>query len=159
MSDAKGRVPPFQLKRNVQYELQASDASGKVLARLYYTPFKRSNHLVRLLGPSTDAATLDASTGQVATGAGFSATLVRYLGGAFRHDFMETLSVTGGNDLLTDMTAGRTMVSVGLYMSDQNKNGKSDYGKSFTSNFLVGTDVFLDAMVEYHALADSDKMV
>lgn len=145
MSDAKGRVPPFQLKRNVQYELQATDSSGKVLARLYYAPFKRSNHLVRFLAPSTDQATLEASTGQVAMGEGFSAALIRYLGGAFRHDLGETLSVTGGNDVLTDMTAGKTMVSVGLYMSDQNKNGMSEYGQSFTSNFLVGTDVFIDA--------------
>jgi pimeloyl-ACP methyl ester carboxylesterase len=144
-SDAKGQVAPFQLKRNVQYELQATDSAGKLLTRTYYTPFKRSNHLVRLLAPSGDPNTLESSTGQVASGAGFSALLTRYLGGAFRHDLNETLSVIGSNDLLSDMTAGRTMVSVGLYLSDQNENGMSDYGQSFTSSFLVGTDVFIDA--------------
>jgi hypothetical protein len=56
----------------------------------------------------------------------------------------EVLSVNG-SDVLTDMTAGRTQVTVGLYLSDQNKNGKSEYGQSFTSNFLAGTDLFLDA--------------
>lgn len=50
MSDAQGKVAAFTLKRNVQYELQASDSSGKSLARLYFPPFKRSNRLVRFLG-------------------------------------------------------------------------------------------------------------
>jgi hypothetical protein len=143
-SDAQGRVPAFTLERNVQYELLASDASAKPISRVYFTPFKRSNRLVRFLAPSGDATAQSSSTGMVATGAGFSAISARYLGGAFRHDFDEVLSV-GGTDTLTDMTAGRTMVTVGLYMSDQNKNGTSEYGQSFTSNFLAGTDVFLDA--------------
>ena len=90
------------------------------------------------------AAFSRASRSAVAAGAGFSAVSARYLGGAFRHDLKEELSV-GGNNLLSDMTAGRTMVTVGLYLSDQNKNGTSELGLSFTSNFLAGTDVFLDA--------------
>jgi hypothetical protein len=144
MSDAKGRVPAFQLKRNVQYELQASDASGKIIARNYFTPFKRSNRLVRFLAPSGDPGVLAQRTGMVATSADFSAISARYLGGSFRHDLNETLTV-GDKDVLTDMTAGRSIVTVGLFMSDQNKNKKSDYGVSFTSNFLVGTDVYFDA--------------
>lgn len=144
MSDAKGRVPAFQLKRNVQYELQASDASGKIIARNYFTPFKRSNRLVRFLAPSGDATVLSQSTGMVATGTGFAAISARYLGGSFRHDLNESLTV-GDTDVLTDMTAGRSIVTVGLFMSDQNMNSKSDYGVSFTSNFLVGTDVYFAA--------------
>jgi hypothetical protein len=115
MSDANGRVAPFTLKRNVQYELQVSAASGKPIARVYFAPFKRSNRLVRFLAPSGDAQVESSSSGMVATGP------------------------------ITDMTAGRTMVTVGLYLSDQNKNGKSELGQSFSSNFLAGTDVFLDA--------------
>jgi hypothetical protein len=80
----------------------------------------------------------------VATSADFSAISARYLGGSFRHDLKEALTV-GDKDVLTDMTAGRSIVTVGLFMSDQNKNKKSDYGVSFTSNFLVGTDVYFDA--------------
>jgi hypothetical protein len=63
MSDAKGRIPPFTLKRNVQYELQASDASGKPIARVYFAPFKRSNRLVRFLAPSGDAQVEASSSG------------------------------------------------------------------------------------------------
>lgn len=144
MSDAKGRVPAFTLKRNVQYELQASDSTGKPIARVYFTPFKRSNRLVRFLAPSGEAMVEASSSGMVATGPGFTGISARYVGGAFRHDLKEVLSVNG-SDVLTDMTAGRTMVTVGLYLSDQNKNGKSEFGQSFSSNFLAGTDVFIDA--------------
>lgn len=144
MSDAKGRVPAFTLKRNVQYELQASDASGKPIARLYFAPFKRSNRLVRFLAPSGEAQVEASSSGMVATGPGFAGISARYLGGAFRHDLKEVLLVNG-SDVLSDMTAGRSQVTVGLYLSDQNKNGMSEFGQSFSSNFLAGTDVFIDA--------------
>src|SRR5205814_3143898 len=97
-----------------------------------------------LLAPSMMPLVSGMTSDKVAKGDGFSAFVGRYLAGAFRHDLGDVLNFNG-SDVLTDENAGKTQITVGLFMSDQNMNGMSDLGASFTSSFIVGTDVFVDA--------------
>jgi pimeloyl-ACP methyl ester carboxylesterase len=137
-----GHVGPVELDRGVAYEFKGIDASGKVVGRMYFGPFKRSNRLVRFLSPSANPLVVATTTGQVKVGADHSALVLRYLAGAFRHDLGNSLKVNGA-EVLTDANAGRSTSTVGLFMSDQNMNKKSDLGAAFSAPFIVGTDVFI----------------
>jgi lipase/lipase (class 2) len=145
MPDEKtGHIGPLSLKRLVQYDFKAIDADGTTLGHVFFSPFKRSNRLARFLSPSKTAVVAAATTDQVTRDAGFTAFVARNLPGAFRHDLGDVLKLDG-NDVLTDDNAGRTLITVGLFMSDQNKNGTSDLGAVFMQSFIIGTDVFVDA--------------
>src|SRR5262249_2140672 len=66
--EADGHFGPIQLKRDPQYEIKGFDDQGNLVGYQYATPFKRSNHLVRLLTPSGNAAIAAASTDRVVRG-------------------------------------------------------------------------------------------
>lgn len=134
----------IELKRLQQYEMRAFDKDGKILGHVAFSPFKRSNRLVRLLSPSTNPLVAGFTTDMVKLGDKHTAMVARYLPGAFRHDLGDKLLVDG-NDVLTDDNAGKTLITVGLFMSDQNTNQKSDLGVDFSQSFIVGTDVYVDA--------------
>jgi pimeloyl-ACP methyl ester carboxylesterase len=142
--EADGHIGPIQLKRLVQYDFKAINGLGKVMGHLYYSPFKRSNRLVRFLSPSATPLVASMSTDRVVKGDGFSALVGRYLAGAFRHDLGDSLKING-EEVLVDANAGKTQIVVGLFISDQNMNGKTDLGGTSPGSFLMLTDVFMDA--------------
>jgi pimeloyl-ACP methyl ester carboxylesterase len=142
--DEKGHVGPIQLKRGVQYEFKALDAQGKTLGWVYFSPFKRSNRLARFLSPSSNPLVVGMTSGKVKIGPGNTAMVMRYYGGAFRPDLMNSLKVDG-NEVLSADNSPRNSPTVGLFMSDQNDNQMSDLGSIFSAPFIVGTDVYIDA--------------
>ncbi|HKU36986.1 MAG TPA: hypothetical protein VJR89_02530 [Polyangiales bacterium] len=144
MSDGAGHVGPLQLRRGVAYEFKGIDAQGKVIGRMYFGPFKRSNRLVRFLSPSQNILVVGTTSGRVAIGSGHSALVLRYLGGAFRSDLGNSLKINGVETLTAD-NAGRATSTVGLFMADQNMNKMSELGAAFSAPFIVGTDVYVDA--------------
>jgi pimeloyl-ACP methyl ester carboxylesterase len=139
-----GHVGPIQLERLVQYEFRGIDGQGKVQGHVFFTPFKRSNRLARFLSPSQNPLVASLTTNMVVKGDKFSALVGRYMGGAFRHDLGNSLKFNAA-EVLSDDNAGRTQITVGLFMSDQNMNGMSDLGVAFSQPFIVGTDVYVDA--------------
>jgi hypothetical protein len=139
-----GHVGPLQLKRGVAYEFKGIDAADKVIGRMYFGPFKRSNRLLRFLSPSQNILVVGTTTGRVITGPGHSGLVLRYLGGAFRSDLGNSLKIDGAETLTND-NAGRATSTVGLFMADQNMNKKSELGAVFSAPFIVGTDVYVDA--------------
>ncbi len=148
-----------QLKRNVFYEFAGYDSKGTLVGYQYFTPFKRSNRLMRLLSPasSTDGSgvigtEVASMTTDKATRSTGSVTLVtRWAGGSFRQDLGAIMTVAGSN-VLTAMNAPAPQGSgnliggvVGLFMEDKNGNGKSDLGLVDSAPFIAFTDVFMDA--------------
>ncbi|HEX4337033.1 MAG TPA: alpha/beta fold hydrolase [Polyangiaceae bacterium] len=153
-----GHFGPFLLRRNVPYEFKGYDNNGKLLGYQYFTPFKRSNRLVRLLTPAyaddgsgVGAAIASASTDNIVNSPAHSAIVGRWAGGGFRQDLGGSLTLDG-TEVLTSDTAGANALAnsataggvVGLFMYDANKNGKSDLGMVTSGPFLMFTDVFID---------------
>jgi hypothetical protein len=167
MPDATGHFGPFTVKRGVPYEFTGYDATGKLIGYQYYSPFKRSDRLVRLIGPADDGSALgttiaNQSTNKIVRSSKYTAVIALWAGGAFRQDLGASLTVdepmsgfpSGGSDVLTDGNAGAGAFSasqslnggvVGFYMFDKNGNGKTDLGLVDSSAFQAYTDVFLDA--------------
>jgi pimeloyl-ACP methyl ester carboxylesterase len=151
--DATGHFGPIKLKRGVAYEFKGFDDDDKLVGYSYFTPFKRSNRLVRLLIPPHDPGIAAASTDKVTpTGKGYSALLAQWSGGAFRYDLGASLKIDG-DEVLTDENAGNKALMtqalsggvVGFFMWDKNQNGKSDLGLVDSTSFIAYTDVFVDA--------------
>jgi pimeloyl-ACP methyl ester carboxylesterase len=157
-SDATGHFGPFTARRGVPYELVGYDASGKIIGYQYFSPFKRSNRLVRLLSPaSAQDGTLaggliaSQSTDHITKTPNSMGIVARWYGGAFRQDLGASLKIDGV-EVLTDGNAGTTAMTgqlaggvVGFFMFDANQNGKTDLGLPFQGPFLGFTDVFIDA--------------
>ncbi len=162
--DANGHFTAT-IKRNVYYEFAGYGSNGKLVGYQYFTPFKRSNRLVRFLSPasSSDGATVDgvkngggliasASTNKATRDPNSSTVIAQWLGGAFRQDLGASLKVNG-SEVLTSQNAGDEafMTSalaggvVGLFLEDKNKNGMSDLGLVDSTYFIAFTDVFIDA--------------
>jgi pimeloyl-ACP methyl ester carboxylesterase len=155
-----GHIPPTMLKRGVYYEFKGFDANGKVIGYQYFTPFIRSNRLVRFLSPASasDGTAVGGLVASMSTDH-FVRTpnsvdmVARWSGGAFRQDLGASLKIDG-NEVLTSGNSGTAAFAasqslmggvVGLFMYDANKNGKSDFGLVYSGPFLSFTDVFLDA--------------
>jgi hypothetical protein len=148
-SDPTGHFGPVQLKRNVPYEFKGYDSTGKLIGYQYFTPFKRSNRLVRLLTPSNNTLIAAASTDNIVRGPNHVALVARWAGGAFRQDLGASLKIDG-NEVLTADNAGTPAIAttngvVGLFMYDANQNMKSDLGLVASGPFIAFTDVFMDA--------------
>jgi pimeloyl-ACP methyl ester carboxylesterase len=143
-ADAKGHFGPIKLKRNVAYELKGYDAAGELIGYQYFTPFKRSNRLVRLLVPSGNQLVAGATSDNFKRTEKQMAIVVRYAPGAFRQDLGDELLIDG-KQVLTPDNAGKTQMVVGLFVYDANENSATDLGASFSAPFVVGTDVFIDA--------------
>jgi pimeloyl-ACP methyl ester carboxylesterase len=143
-ADSTGHVKPFKLKRLTAYEFKALGADGKLVGHAYFPPFIRSNRLLRFLAPSQNLVVSALSTDRLERGAGFSAVVARTYQGTFRHDLGRSLTMNG-TEVLTDGTAGDDTATVGLFMSDQNLNKKTDLGVAFQVTFMAGTDVYMDA--------------
>jgi pimeloyl-ACP methyl ester carboxylesterase len=157
-SDASGHFGPFTLRRGVPYEMVGYDAKGNVIGYQYFSPFKRSNHLVRLLSPaSAQDGTLaggliaSQSTDHITRTPNSVGIVARWYGGAFRQDLGASLKIDG-TEVLTDGNAGASAMQgqlaggvVGFFMFDANQNGKTDLGLPFQGPFLGFTDVFIDA--------------
>jgi hypothetical protein len=150
--DASGNFGPIQLKRNVAYEFAGYDTNGKLVGYSYFTPFKRSNRLVRLLTPSTNALVASQTTDKIVRGPNHSAIVALWAGGGFRQDLGASMKVNG-MEVLTDQNAGATALGsanlaggvVGFFMYDANMNMMSDLGLVTSSSFIAYTDVFMDA--------------
>ena len=150
--DADGHFGPIQLKRDAFYEFKGFDAQGALVGYQYFTPFKRSNRLVRMLSPSPNAVIAAASTGLVVRGPGHAALIARWDGGGFRQDLGASLKIDG-MEVLTSENAGEEALAqpaldggvVGFFMYDANTNGQTDLGLVTSSPFLAFTDVFMDA--------------
>jgi hypothetical protein len=117
----------------------------------YYTPFKRTNRLVRLLTPPADPALRAASTDRITRGPNHVVWVARSAGGAFRHDLGDSLQIDG-TEVLTDENAGTAALAttalrggvVGIFFYDANQNGQTELGLPFSTSFIAGTDVFMD---------------
>jgi pimeloyl-ACP methyl ester carboxylesterase len=159
MGDATGHFGPVQLKRNVQYVFQGYDQTGKLVGWQYFTPFRRDNHLVRLLSPasSSDGSPVGGlvasqSTNHVVSSPSTVVVIARWAQGGFRQDLGASLKVNGA-EVLTSQNAGlgAAMNSslqggiAALFMEDANKNGQSDLGLPYVTTFIAFTDVFMDA--------------
>ena len=128
--DADGHFGPIQLKRDAFYEFKGFDAQGALVGYQYFTPFKRSNRLVRMLSPSPNAVIAAASTGLVVRGPEHAALIARWDGGAFRQDLGASLTIDG-TEVLTSENAGEEALAqpaldggvVGFFMYDANTNG------------------------------------
>jgi pimeloyl-ACP methyl ester carboxylesterase len=157
--DATGHFGPISLKRNVPYEFVGYDAKGNLVGYAYYTPFKRSNRLVRMLAPASasdgspvGAEVAAASTDHAIRSPNSVTVVAQWAGGAFRQDLGASLLVDG-KEVLTDANAGNTALMnsslaggvVGLFMDDANKNGKTDLGLAYATSFVAFTDVFMQA--------------
>lgn len=158
MPDAKGHFHAT-LKRNVFYEFAGFAATGKLIGYQYYTPFKRSNWLLRLLSPSSknDGSSVggliaSASTDKATRDPNSTTVVVRWAGGAFRQDLGASLKINGSEVLTSDNSGTGAFATsalaggvVGLFLEDKNKNGKSDLGLVDSTSFIAFTDVFIDA--------------
>ena len=152
MPDADGHFGPIQVKRNVAYEFTGYDADGKLVGYSYFTPFKRSNRLVRLLTPSNDPLIAGQSTDHVVRGPHHAAIVARWSGGAFRQDLGASLAIDG-MEVLTSENAGTAALAtralnggvVGLFMYDDDLNAQTDLGLVYSTSFIAFTDVFLPA--------------
>jgi len=150
MSDADGHFGPFELDRNVAYEFKGFDADGTVVGYQYFTPFKRSNRLLRMLSPSKQTFIAALSTDHVLRGPNHVGIVARWAGGAFRQDLGASLTIDG-EEVLSSVNAGEEALKVqalnggvvGLFMFDDNENSKSDLGLVYSSSFLSFTDVFV----------------
>lgn len=143
-SDPQGRSGAFKIKRNTPYEFKALDADGKLVGHVYFAPFKRSNRLVRFLGPSKNILVSSLSTDQLKLSPNHAVIVARTLAGAFRQDLGQSLKIDG-KEVLTAENAGRAANVVGLFMSDQNLSEESDLGVAFSAPFVMGTDVFMSS--------------
>lgn len=157
--DPDGHFGPIKLKRNVPYEIKGFDANGKLIGYQYFTPFKRSNRLVRLLSPASaddgsavGGAIASLSTDHIVRDKGHVALVARWAGGAFRQDLGASLTIDG-KEVFTSENAGEAAFSaaglsggvVGFFMSDMNTNKKTDLGLPYSAPFLAFTDVYMDA--------------
>ncbi len=158
-ADATGHFGPILLKRNVEYETTGYDATGNVVGHQYFTPFRRSNRLVRLLSPasSTDGSAVGGVIAAMSTNHAIKSpksvtVLSRWYGGAFRQDLGATMTVDG-TEVLTSANSGTSALAttalaggvVGFFMDDANQNGKTDLGLPSSGPFIAFTDVFIDA--------------
>jgi hypothetical protein len=150
--DAGGHFGPLHLRRNVAYEFKGFDEQGTLIGYQYFTPFKRSNRLVRLLSPSRNPVIAGSSTDHVVRGPNHVAVVARWAGGAFRQDLGASLTIDGA-EVLTSENAGTDALNVqvlnggvvGLFMYDANTNGQTDLGLAYSTFFIAFTDVFMDA--------------
>lgn len=150
--DPDGHFGPIKVKRGVAYEIKGFDEAGNLIGYQYFTPFKRSNHLVRLLSPSSNPLIAGASTDHIVRDAGHVALVGRWAGGAFRQDLGASLLVDG-KEVLTSGNAGADAFSasglnggvVGFFMCDADGNKQTDLGLYYSGPFLAFTDVYMDA--------------
>jgi hypothetical protein len=157
-SDANGHFLTT-LKRNAFYEFAGYAADGGLIGYQYFTPFKRSNRLVRFLSPasasdgSSVGGLIATETTNKATRSASSATvLARWAGGAFRQDLQATLDVNALQVLTSANTGAQAFTNsslnggvVGLFMEDKNQNGVSDLGLVDSAAFIAFTDVSIPA--------------
>lgn len=149
---ADGHFGPVQLKRGPIYEFKGFNDEGELVGYQYFTPFKRSNHLVRLLSPSSNPAIAAASTDRVVRGPGHTALIARWDAGGFRQDLGGSMRIDG-TEVLTSENAGEEALStpaldggvVGFFMFDDNENQQTELGLVASAPFLSFTDVFFDA--------------
>jgi hypothetical protein len=147
-----GHFGPIQLKRGALYEFKGFDAEGNLVGYQYFTPFKRSNRLVRVLSPSPNPAIRALSTDLIVRGPGHAALIGRWDGGGFRQDLGVSLEIDGV-EVLTSENAGEAALStpalgggvVGFFMYDADTNGQTSLGLVASAPFLAFTDVFMDA--------------
>jgi pimeloyl-ACP methyl ester carboxylesterase len=150
--DADGNFGPIELKRDAFYELKGFDENGDLVGYQYFTQFKRSNRLVRLLSPSPNPVIAGASTDLVVRGPGHTALIGRWDGGGFRQDLRASLTIDGV-EVLTSENAGEEALAtpalgggvVGFFMYDADVDGQTDLGLVNSAPFLSFTDVFMDA--------------
>jgi hypothetical protein len=150
--DPDGHFGPIELRRDPIYEFKGFDEDGTLIGYQYFTPFKRSNRLIRVLAPPDNPAIAAVSTDQVVRGPGHTALIARWDGGGFRHDLGASLTIDGV-EVLTSENAGEDALAtpaldggvVGFFMSDDNLNGETELGLVYSAPFLSFTDVFMDA--------------
>ena len=85
-----------------------------------------------------------ATSDTIVRGKGHTVMAARYLGGVFRADWGNSLTIDG-DEVLTSDNAGKSSNVTGLFMFDSNDNQKSDLGKVYNLSFLWHTDVYIDS--------------
>jgi len=143
---ADGTIGPSKVRRGVVYETRMVTAAGKVVGHMYYTPWKRSDYLVRALVPSATGLTA-AITGMIPADDNFSVIIARYNQSAIRADLGNTLTV-GGQNVLVPALANAMTTTVAYFLWDDNKNGTSDNVGPLLFNiapFIKAVDTFIPA--------------
>ena len=141
-ADALGHINA-KLKRNVYYEFRVRDADGTHLGYGYPPPFRRSNYLLRLLTPSTNPTVAGQTTDKVVRGPNHAGLVFRYMAGALRPDWGNSLKIDGV-EVLSAENAPRNASRVGLFMYDADQNGQTSLGLVFALSFVGATDVYVD---------------
>ncbi len=143
-----GIMGPWTGKRLTPYEFRGVGPDGGVIGHSYFQPFKRTDYWLRFLVPSTNPLASFATTPVTGLNDNSETTIVaRHAPGAFRYDLGDSLTVNGFQALNGD-DANRQTVTVGLFMYDANKDGKTEGGSvglysSGQIPFLRGTDIFV----------------
>ena len=146
------------VSRNVLYEFAGYAADGTLLGYQYFTPFKRTNRLVRLLAPANanDGSGIGGEIASMTTGmatktSNASTVLVRWYGGAFRSDLGASLQVNGSETLSAQAAGAPTTTgnliggTVGLFLEDHNGTTTSTLGLVASAPFIAFTDVYMQA--------------
>ncbi len=152
VGDATGHFGPLQLKRNVAYEFKGFDSKGGVVGYQYFTPFKRTNRLIRLLTPSGITAVSSLTTDKFVKAPDQVGLVLQWAGGAFRQDLGARLTINGTEVLESD-NAGEKAFSngslnggvVAIFGSDYNKNAKTDLGLFDAAPFIALSDIYEQA--------------
>jgi pimeloyl-ACP methyl ester carboxylesterase len=135
-------------KRLTQYEFRGIAGDGGIIGHSYFQPFKRSDYWLRFLVPSQNQLAAYATTPVTTLDDDNESTIIaRRAPGAFRSDLGDSLTVNGFQ-ALNSQDANRQTVTVGLFMYDENKDGKSQGGSvglyaSGSVPFLRATDLFV----------------
>jgi|HubBroStandDraft_4_1064222.scaffolds.fasta_scaffold07427_4 pimeloyl-ACP methyl ester carboxylesterase len=154
-----GHFGPVQLTRNQQYVFTGYDQTGKLVGWQYFTPFKRDNHLIRLLSPASASdgspvggLVASESTSHAVTSPTTTVVVARWAEGGIRQDLGASLMVNG-TEVLSSQNSGLVAAMnmnlqggvAAMFLEDANKNGMTDLGLPYSTTFIAFTDVFINA--------------
>lgn len=143
---ADGSFGPLKAKRGVYYESVVAKPDGSVVGHMYFTPWLRSDLMVRGLIPSQHPVT-GTVTAALPLSEEHSVLAVRYNQSALRKDLGHSLTIDGIEVLTTEQAQAST-TTVGLFLVDDNNNKKSDLGALPVFSvlpFVKGSDVYMQA--------------
>ena len=155
-----GHFGPVPLQRNHQYVFTGYDDNGKLVGWQYFTPFKRDNHLVRLLSPASGSdgtgtigmLVAGQSTDNAVASTGSTVIVARWAQGGIRQDLGASLKVNGVEVLSSDNSGLNAAMKqslqggvAALFLEDTNGNKKTDLGLPYSTTFIAFTDAYINA--------------
>jgi pimeloyl-ACP methyl ester carboxylesterase len=137
-----GSVGPWQATRGVAYEFKAIGKPGdNRKPRFYYfTPWRRSDRLVRFLFESNDPVP-HMTTDKAMLSDDHAVLIAQGKRGAWL--FGRDSLLVDDQDAINADDAMQGKVVVGLYVLDNDGDKQSEFGSSFSSIFVNATDIYL----------------